>query len=408
VGAGEVVERTARDGYGRLLAYLARGARDLAAAEDALADAFRAAIETWPHDGAPAKPEAWLLTTARRKLIDQARHARVESDTLPTLIALADAAYELASTAAEFPDHRLQLLFVCAHPAIDASIRTPLMLQVVLGLDATRIASAFVVKPSAMGQRLSRAKARIRELGVRFELPEPADLPERLDAVLEAIYGAYGSGWDDVAGADPRRRGLSVEALYLGRVLAELMPEQAEVHGVLALMLHCEARRAARRSSDGAYVPLSDQDPADWSRQLIGEAEQHLYRASRLGGIGRFQLEAAIQSAHAQRASWETIALLYEGLVRVAPTLGALVGRAAALAEARGAAEGLRALRELSAEAYQPYWALKAHLLERLGDHAEAADAYERAIGLCQDPATRAFLLERYSRIAPAVRPATR
>lgn len=398
--ARRAVELAARDSYSRLIAFLAARSRDVAAAEDALADAFHAALETWPRAGVPEKPEAWLLTAARRRLIDSARHARVHADAVPTLLAVADEAQDLASTDTMFPDERLKLLFICAHPAIDAAARTPLMLQTVLGLDAARIASAFLVRPSAMGQRLARAKAKIRDAGIAFELPETKELPPRLDAVLQAIYAAYGSGWDDVAGADPRRKGLAVEAIDLGRLLLRLMPAEPEAMGLLALMLHCEARRDARRTAAGGYVPLSEQDVARWSRPMIEEAERFLMAAEQVGQVGRFQLEAAIQSMHARRAwtgrtDWEAIALLYEGLVRLAPTIGALVGRAAAVAEARGDATGWALLEAIPAEAiksYQPYWALAAHLLKRMQRSGEAASAYSRAIGLCEDPAMREFL----------------
>lgn len=406
VDARRAVEQAARDSYSRLIAFLSARSRDVAAAEDALADAFHAALETWPGTGVPDKPEAWLLTTARRRLIDRARHARVQADAMPTLLAVADEAQELASTDMTFPDERLKLLFICAHPAIDTAARTPLMLQTVLGLDATRIASAFLVQPSAMGQRLTRAKAKIRDARIAFELPETKELPARLDAVLEAIYAAYGSGWDDVAGADPRRKGLAMEAIDLGRLLLQLMPAEPEVQGLLALMLHCEARRNTRRSPAGSYVPLSEQDVAGWSQPMIAEAEQLLAAAAQAGRIGRFQLEAAIQSVHAQRAQrtfagrtdWETIALLYEGLVRLAPTIGALVGRAAAIAEARGAPAGWMSLEAIPAEAvksYQPYWALAAHLLKRMQRLEESEAAYSRAIGLCEDPAMREFLAQQ-------------
>lgn len=394
------VEQAARESWGRLLAFLAARTRDLAAAEDALADAYAAALETWPQRGVPEKPEAWLLTAARRRLIDGARHARVQADAVPALLALTNEAQEMVLTEDRFPDERLRLLFVCAHPAIAAAVRTPLMLQVVLGLDAARIASAMLVQPAAMGQRLSRAKAKIRDAGIAFEVPDTAALPERLDAVLEAIYAAYGSGWDDPAGADPRRDGLAAEALDLGRLLLRWLPAEPEAHGLLALMLHCEARRSARRNAAGAYVPLQEQDTTRWSRGLIAEAERHLGGAARAGVMGRFQLEAAIQSVHAQRAvsgrtDWEAIALLYAGLVRFAPTVGAQVGHAAALAEARDAAAGWAQLQAIPAAAvagYQPYWAVAAHLLARLARRAEAQAAYARAIGLCEDPALRAFL----------------
>jgi predicted RNA polymerase sigma factor len=402
----DTVEQVVRDSYGRLLAFLAARSRDVAAAEDALADAFHAALETWPRTGVPERPEAWLLVAARRRLIDGARHARVQADAMPTLLAVTDEAQEMATTDIVFPDERLKLLFICAHPAIDAASRTPLMLQIVLGLDAARIASAFLVRPSAMGQRLTRAKAKIRNAGIRFELPDAKDLPERLNAVLEAIYAAYGSGWEDVAGADPRRKGLVAEAIGLGRLLVQLMPTEPEAGGLLALMLHCEARRDARRTAQGAYVPLSKQDVTRWSQERIEEAEWRLRNASQACAIGRFQLEAAIQSVHAQRArtgrtDWEAVALLYEGLVRLAPTIGAVVGRAAAVAEARGAAAGWALLSSIPAEMvqnYQPYWALAAHLLKRMERPAEAAAAYSSAIGLCEDQAMREFLTQQAQR----------
>jgi predicted RNA polymerase sigma factor len=398
--AHRAVEQAARNSYVRLLAFLSARSRDLAAAEDALAEAFRAALETWPRTRVPEKPEAWLLVTARRRLIDQIRHAQVETLAVPSLLAAAEEAQRLGDLDTAFPDERLKLLFVCAHPAIDATARTPLMLQTVLGLDAARIASAFLVKPSAMGQRLARAKAKIRDAGIRFEIPEAKELAGRLDAVLEAIYAAYGSGWEDVAGSDPRRKGLALEALELGRLLLLLMPAQPEVKGLLALMLHCEARREARRGASGEYVPLSEQDVGRWSKKMIEEAEQLLAAAAQAGNPGRFQLEAAIQSVHAQRArtgriDWEAIALMYEGLVRLAPTVGARVGRAAAVAEARGAESGWSHLQAIPSEAvkdYQPYWALAAHLLARMQRLDEAAETYSRAIGLCEDQATREFL----------------
>jgi RNA polymerase sigma-70 factor (ECF subfamily) len=383
------------------MAFLGARTRDVAAAEDALAEAFRNALESWPVEGVPRQPEAWLLTAARRRLIDQKRHARVHDDAAPSLRAAAEEAQELADRNSGFPDDRLKLLFVCAHPAIDPSARTPLMLQTVLGLDAARIASAFLVRPTAMGQRLSRAKAKIRDAHIPFEVPATKDLSARLDAVLEAIYAAYGSGWDDVAGLDERRTGLAAEAIDLGRLLVQLMPDEPEVLGLLSLMLHCEARRGARRDSTGAYVPLTDQDPALWSVPMIQEAELFLKRASTSARVGRFQLEAAIQSAYAQRArpggatDWEAVAVLHEGLVALAPTIGALVGRAAAVAHARGPEAGSRLLQAIpraEVASYQPYWAVAAHLLKALGRSAEAAEAYELAIGLCEDPAVRDFL----------------
>ena len=399
--AGKAAELAARASYGRLLAYLAARWRDVARAEDALGDALLAALETWPRTGVPDNPVAWLLTAARRRLVDGARHAGVAAAAEADLKVMLDERAD-ASPAA-FPDERLALLFVCAHPAIDEAARTPLMLQTVLGLDAARIASAFLVAPATMSQRLVRVKAKIREACIRFEIPAPGELAARLDAVLEAIYAAYGSGWEDVAGADPRRHGLAEEAIWLGRLVARLRPDEPEAQGLLALMLHCEARRAARRDAAGAYVPLGFQDLRRWSRPMIEEAEEVLAGAARLKAAGRFQLEAAIQSVHAQRVrtgetDWEAVTLLYEGLLRHAPTMGARVAHAAALGQARDAEAGLAALDAIPPDevaTYQPYWALRGHVLKALGRAAEAGEAYERAIGLSEDPAVRAFLLGR-------------
>src|SRR5712691_5341959 len=400
--AHRAIERVARESYGRLVAYLSANTRDVASAEDALSNALLAALTAWPRDGVPQNPEAWLLTTARHSFIDQVRQRQVAEASEPTLKLLRADSMEM-TLSAEFPDERLKLLFVCAHPAIDPSMHTPLMLQTVLGLDAARIAHAFLISPTTMGQRLVRAKTKIRDGGIQFEIPQERELPQRLDTVLEAIYAAFGIGWDDMAGVDQRGRDLSEEAIWLGRVLLELLPSEAEVHGLFALMLHCEARRAARRGPDGRYVPLSEQDPQQWSLPLIEEAERHLAEASSRGCTGRFQLEAAIQSVHAERArsgrtEWVAIMLFYEQLIRISPTLGTRTGYAAAVGEANGPEAGRAALDGIDLDAvsgYQPYWAVRAHLLQRLGKTSEAVDAFDRAIGLAEDPAVRQFLLQR-------------
>jgi predicted RNA polymerase sigma factor len=401
-GTHRIIERVARESYGRLVAYLSANTRDVASAEDALSNALVAALTAWPRDGVPQNPEAWLLTAARHSFIDQVRHRKVAEASEPTLLLLRENSMEMALSA-EFPDERLKLLFVCAHPAIDPATHTPLMLQTVLGLDAVRIAHAFLVSPTTMGQRLVRAKTKIRSGGIQFEVPQERELPQRLDAVLEAIYAAFGIGWDDMAGVDQRGRDLSEEAVWLGRVLLELMPGEAEVRGLLALMLHCEARRRARRGPDGRYIPLSEQDSQQWSMPLIEEAEGHLAEAASRGRTGRFQLEAAIQSVHAERArsgrtEWTAVALFYEQLIRISPTLGTRIGYAAAVAEASGPEAGLTVLDGIDPEdvsVYQPYWAVRAHLLQRLGKTSEAVDAFDRAIGLAEDPAVRQFLIKR-------------
>jgi RNA polymerase sigma factor (sigma-70 family) len=397
------VERVARESYGRLVAYLSAQTHDLAGAEDALSEALLKALTAWPRDGMPQNPEAWLLTTARRSLIDFFRHQKVMSHSEPEILRMTPASTE-AKLETNYPDERLKLLFVCAHPAIDPAMHTPLMLQTVLGLDAVRIAAAFLVSPKTMGQRLVRAKTKIRDAGIRFEVPEHRQLPQRLNAVLEAIYAAFGIGWDDMAGADQRGRGLAEEAIWLARVLLQLMPNEPEVQGLLALMLHCEARRPARRDQAGRrYVPLSEQDAKLWSLSLIEEAESHLAEAAKQTQPGRFQLEAAIQSVHAERArtgriEWAAIARFYEQLNRMSPTIGGQIGYAAALAEANGAEAGLKVLDTIdpsSISTYQPYWAVRAHLLQSLAKHPEAGQAYDRAIGMAEDPAVKEFLLQK-------------
>jgi len=400
--AHRTIERVARESYGRLVAYLSSHTRDVASAEDAFGNALVAALASWPRDGVPQNPEAWLLTAARHSLIDVIRHQRVVLASEPILHLLKESSTE-AALSTEFPDERLKLLFVCAHPAIEPAMHTPLMLQTVLGLDAVRIAQTFLIAPKTMGQRLFRAKTKIRSAGIPFEIPQERDLPERLGAVLEAIYAAFGIGWDDMFGIDQRGRDLAEEAIWLARVLLELMPGEPEVQGLLALMLHCEARRPARRRPDGRYIPLSEQDPKQWSLPLMEEAERHLSEAFKQGRSGRFQLEAAIQSVHAERArgggtDWAAIALFYEQLIRISPALGTRAGYAAAVAEVNGPEAGLAVLEAIDPDAmshYQPYWAVRAHLLERLGKQREAADAYDRAIGLAEDPAVREFLLEK-------------
>jgi RNA polymerase sigma-70 factor (ECF subfamily) len=399
-------EAAARASYGRLIAFLAARSRDVAAAEDALGDALRAALEKWPRDGVPNRPEAWLLTAARRRLIDRRRHERAQDDArdvLTTMITDSD-------PPGVIPDKRLELLFVCAHPAIDAAVRTPLMLQAVLGLDAARIGAAFLVPPGTMGQRLVRAKSKIRDAGIAFEVPEKAELAPRIEAVLEAIYGCYGVGWDEAMGADAAGRDLVDEAMWLARLVAELLPDEPEAKGLLALILHCEARRHARRTRDGRYVPLSQQDTSLWSRPMMVEAESWLAEAARCCRLGRFQLEAAIQSAHAERArsgtvDWGSIEHLYAGLTAIAPSVGAQLGHAVAVAEVQDAATALSLLDGLpmgSVIAHQPYWAVRADLLRRLGRREEARGAYERALSLTQDGAVRQFLMARLEGVVDA------
>ena len=396
--ARAMVDRVARESYGRLVAYIASRSRDIAAAEDALADAFGLALRHWPKEGLPRAPEAWLLTTARRQLGKSERHVRVVRRSEADLTRHIEEALEaMMQSEDSIADERLKLLFVCAHPAIAADAQTPLMLQTVIGLDAVRIARAFVVPPATMSQRLVRAKARIRDTGIRFEIPETPDLPARLDAVLQAIYAAFSAGWDAMDGDAGGE--LSDDAIWLGRTLVQLMPQQSEALSLLALMLHCHARRAARRR-DGAFVPMAEQDMALWDDGLIAEADRLLVMASRGDGFGRFQCEAAIQSVHAARratgridgAALET---LYAALVRLAPTIGAQVAAAAACPDADRGLAMLDSVPPAAASAYQPYHAVRAELLARLGRSTEARLSYERAADLALDSAVRQFLLTR-------------
>jgi RNA polymerase sigma-70 factor, ECF subfamily len=404
--AARAAEFAARRGFGKLVAFLAARTRDVAAAEDALSDAFASALADWPVRGVPRNPEAWLMAVARRKLIDAARRRRSAEAAAGPLQLLAEELREATAADTPIQDSRLALMFACAHPAIDPAVRAPLILQTVLGFDAVAIASAFLVSPATMGQRLVRAKHKIRQAGIPFRVPDRDDLPERLDAVLAAIYAAFAEGWSDPAGTAVRRGNLADEAIWLGRLVASLLSEEPEALGLLALMLHAEARRAARRNADGDYVPLADQDTALWDGHLIEEAEALLRRAGGMGRIGRYQLEAAVQSAHAVRrltgqSDWAAIVGLYDALAAITGSPVVTISRAIAIAETHGAKAALASLDALATDRqvgeYQPYWAARAELLARTGDADAAEAAYQRAIGLESDPAVRRFLQSRAS-----------
>jgi predicted RNA polymerase sigma factor len=394
-------DAVARRSYGKLVAFLAARTRDVASAEDALSEAFASALADWPVNGCPSNPEGWLLTVARRKMIDfvRRRHSgEIASGQLQLLAEGLEAAAADAARDVQIPDHRLALMFACAHPAMEAGIRAPLILQVLLGLDAAMIASAFLISPATMGQRLVRAKDKIRQAGIPFRIPETEELPGRLGAVLDAIYAAFSEGWADSGGTDVARRDLAEEALFLGQLVAEL-----------ALMLHAEARRPARRNAHGEYVPLAEQDPSLWNSAMIDTAEALLLRASAISSIGRYQLEGALQSAHVYRrltgkANWAAIVQLYDALLALSGSPVVAINRALAIAEVHGAAAALEAMQELAGDArltqYQPYWAARAELLAKTGVHDEAHHAYEIAIGLERDPAVRRFLQQRQSALA--------
>lgn len=396
--AGRAAERVARDSYGRLVAFLAARTRDVAGAEDALGEAFAAALRLWPVDGVPDNPDAWLLTVARRRQTDAVRRRITRTTGEQHLILMADELDAAASERGDIPDRRLALMFACAHPAVERGMRAPLILQTILGLTAVDIAAAFLVPPATMGQRLVRAKLRLKDAGIPFSLPEREALPERIDAVLDAVYAAYTKGWTEIGDTTPELVG---EAIWLGQLLVALMPSEPEPKGMLALMLYTEARRPARRAPDGSYVPLDQQDTALWDRRLLGHAEALLSEANRAGPSGRYQIEAAIQSAHAARrlngaGTWPAIVSLYDILVRITGSPVARLNRAAAIAECDGAEAALATVADLADDrrmaGYQPYWAALGHLHARAGHRAEARDALTMAIGLATDPALRTWL----------------
>ena len=277
----EAVEEVASTSYGRLVAYLASRTGDLSGAEDALADVFEAALRSWPTTGVPDRPVTWMLTAAKRSMIGRRRRSDTAARAAPTLAILADERSETVASAV--PDKRLELLFACAHPAIDPTIHAPLMLQTVFGIDVARMSAAFLVEAPALGQRLVRAKRKIAAAGIPFELPGPDDLGSRTAVVLDAVYGAYGTGWDDPGGLDPGRSGLTAEAIRLADLLVELRPSDAESLGLASLLHHLEARAGARRDDQGRFVGLTEQDPWRWSPVHLAAGEQLLNRALALG-----------------------------------------------------------------------------------------------------------------------------
>ncbi len=381
----------ARVSYGKLLAVLAKLTSDIALAEDALAEAFARALETWPKAGIPISPEAWLLTTARNKMRDQYKSAAHKTtSSLNDGNSIEPAMHDLDPH--NIPDERLKLLFVCAHPAIDEAIRTPLMLQTVLGLEAAQIAEAFLVPTTAMAQRLVRAKKKIKASNIPFVIPEKNQMQSRLEAVLEAIYGAFAI---DISYPN-KTEDLGLEALFLADILVELLPNEAEVLGLAALLNYV----ASRRDNGAEFIPLSQQNPKAWNQPRQNRADNLLSRAKQLDQLGRFQLEAAIQSVHSARrvtgdTDWRSIIQLYEGLLHIAPTLGAAVAQASAIGEAFGARAGLSRLDQLKAhtiQTHQPVWAARAHFLSQLGESKKARSAFKQAIKLTTNVKMKAYL----------------
>ncbi|MEM9194991.1 MAG: DUF6596 domain-containing protein [Myxococcota bacterium] len=398
---GRQLERVARLSHGRLVGLLAARLGSIAAAEDALGDALVRALEVWPKTGLPENPEGWLATTARRRAIDRVRSDRLRSTYQRELEMVA------RTTEGSEPvtfDPRLNLMFACAHPAIDPSLRAPLMLQTVLGLDARRMASIYLVSPGTLGQRLTRAKAKIEANRIPFEKPDNEDeFATRLDDILNAIYAAYAVGYNGVGTGDAKASGLATEALWLVSTVCSAVKKSPEAHGLFSLLLFTEARRDARVDDSGELVPLQEQATDRWDAAMLRDAAEALTQAQRNLTLGRFQLEAAIQAVHCARretghTDWNELRVLYRGLANVCPTVGVLSGLAAVEAEAIGPAAGLAILDQVDPKlraSYQPWYATRAHLLATLERHHEAAKAYDQAIGLSDDPAARKFLLAR-------------
>ncbi len=394
--AARTAEAAARASYGKLVAILAMQGRDIAAAEDALSEALISALTVWPARGVPQNPEGWLVTAARNRLKNADRAGRVRQLAVPEV----ERRLALPEAEAAVPDYRLRLMFACAHPAIDPGVRTPLMLQTVLGIDAARMARVFLTPPATLSQRLVRAKLRIRDAGLRLTLPEPEAMAERLGAVLDAIYAAFGQGWDGMEHPDAPES-LTGEAIWLARLVVHLLPEEPEPAGLLALMLYCTARRGARRDATGAFVPLDRQDARLWDRTMIIEAEGLLIRAAQAGRFGRFQCEAAIQSVHVQRpitgqVNLKALRLLYDLLVQHTDSIGARIGQAVVIAEAGEPLAALGALDALPGQVarHQPWWVARAHVAGLAGQRDRALADLAQAITLTEDAAVRAHLMD--------------